>query len=347
MTDAIIVAALRAARYGLAVAWLVAGSGCGRGPAGAAAPPISPAAIESALAAAEEFASTGDTEGATAILERLMEQAPQECRALELSGRILYLRGLQAASSGGGGGGGEGTQAAAAGFIAQAHDRYLAAIECHAAPPAGLHQSAGEIAAAAGRLDGALSHFRAAGALDPANPKHPLYEAQMLMRLGRTDEARRAIDRVLALDPGEPFAHATLAASSLEARDCAVAIAHIEAARRLAPGDLALRIHEASIRRRCDQPRQGLELLVGLDEATRSQEIVTAEIAECFRALGQPASAAAAWEARYRLNPRDPSAWQSASRAADLHLEAGNREAARWWQSAAVAARLQESSQRK
>jgi tetratricopeptide (TPR) repeat protein len=271
-----------------------------------------------------------------------MEQAPQECRALELSGRILYLRGLQAASSGGGGGGGaggEGDQAAAAAFIAQAHDRYLAAIECQGAPPAGLHQSAGEIAAAAGRLDAALDHFRAAGTLDPLDPKHPLYEAQMLMKLGRTAEAAQAIDRVLAIDPGEPFAHATLASASLEARDCTAAIGHIEAARRLAPADLAIRIHEASIRRRCDQPRQGLELLVGLDEPTRSQEIVTAEIAECFRALGQPASAAAAWEARYRLNPRDPSAWQSASRAADAHLEAGNREAARWWQAAAAAAR--------
>ncbi len=341
MTDAIIVAALRAAGYGLAVALLAAGTGCGRGPAGAASPPISPSAIESALAAAEERASAGDTEGATAIVERLMQEAPQECRALELAGRILYLRGLQAASSGAGGGGGG--SKAAAGLIAQAHDRYVAAIRCQASPPAGLHQSAGEIAAAAGRLDTALAHFRAAGALDPANPKHPLYEAQMLMRLGRAGEARRAIDRVLAIDPGEPFAHATLASASLEARDCAAAIAHIEAARRLAPEDLALRIHEASIRRRCDQPRQGLELLVGLDEATRSQEIVTAEISECFRALGQPASAAAAWEARYRLNPRDPSAWQSASRAADLHLEAGNREAARWWQSAAAAARLQES----
>lgn len=304
---------------------------CERGPAPPTAAPSGPAAIDSALAAAERAIASGDAEGAAAIAARVAAQAPRDCRRMELSGRILYLRGLQAGAAG---------DAEEAGrLIGAAHDSYREAIACEPDPPAGLHQSAGEIAAAAGRLEGALGHFQAASGLDPANPRHPLYEAQMFLRLGRAAEAREAIARVLDLDPAQPFAHATLAAADVDGGDCAGALAHIEEARRREPRDLALRIHEASIRRRCRQARQALELLAGLDEATRAQEMVTAEIAECWRALGEPASAAAAWELRYRHDPRDPSAWRAAARAADLHREAGDGDAARWWQAASAAAR--------
>ncbi len=136
---------------------------------------------------------------------------------------------------------------------------------------------------------------------------------------------------VLVLDPDEAFAYASLASIALAEADREGAIRHIEAARAIDGDSLAIRLQEARIRRRCDQPRRGLELLLGLDDQTRAQEAVAAEIAECYARLGEPAKAAAAWEHRFLNNPHHSTAWRAAVRAAQAYLAAGDVEAARWW----------------
>jgi Flp pilus assembly protein TadD len=242
-------------------------------------------------------------------------------------GRVRYLRGVHAQQ--------EGRAEASAELFREAYRHYRASVEAagelHPAVAAGLNQSAGEIASAAGLPDRAVEHFQAAGRLDPTAPKHPLYEAQILMQLDRPAEARLALERVLALDPDEAYAHATLATVALREGDGASAVRHIEEARDIAPGNLGIRIQEARIRRQCDQPRRGLELLLALDERQRAEEAVTAEIAQCHFALGEPVAAARAWEHRYHRNPRQPTAWRAAIRAAKAHLAAGRPDDALWW----------------
>jgi predicted Zn-dependent protease len=291
------------------------------------ADPHRSSAIDAALAAAEQYLDGNDLASAETILVKLIEQAPADHRAHELYGRVLYLRGVHAQRAGRGQSGTE--------LFGAAYRHYRASVEAAGeldpVLAAGLNQSAGEIASAAGLPDRALVHFQAAGRLDPAAPKHPLYEAQILIQLERPAEARRALQRVLALDPDEAYAHASLAAVALREEDRASALRHIQEARDIAPQNLGIRIQEARIRRQCDEPRHALELLLALDEGLRAEEAVTAEIAECHLALGDPVEAARAWEHRYRRHPRQPTAWRAAVRAAEAHLAAGQRQDARWW----------------
>ena len=287
------------------------------------------AAVEASLDAAEQYLTVGNTASARAIIDRLLVKAPREPRAHELYGRILYLEGFEAQRAG--------DDAAASGLVSEASDRYRTAVENAEADGsfapwalAGMHQSAGEIASAAGRPVQALEHFRAAGRLDPASPKPPLYEAQILIQLDRPDEASRALQRTLQLDPDEAYAHASMAELALQRADPEAAVGHITMARRIDPGNLTLRLQEARIHRRTGEPDRGLELLVALDEPTRAQEVIAAEIAECYLRLGQPRKAAAAWELRYRLHSRHPAAWRAAVGAAQARLAAGDRDRALW-----------------
>jgi tetratricopeptide (TPR) repeat protein len=329
MTGPIIVTA------GAAILWItVSVIGCGRAqdaesPTAATdnSGPQRSSAIEAALAAAEQYLDGNDLASAETILVKLLEAGPANYRAHELYGRVLYLRGVHAQRAG--------RDEAGAELFAAAYDHYRASVEAaeavEAAVAAGLNQSAGEIASAAGLSERAVAHFQAAGRLDPASPKHPLYEAQMLIQLERTAEARRALERVLELDPDEAYAYASLAAVAMAEGNRVSALRHIREARDIAPGNLGIRIQEARLRRQCDEPRQALELLMALDERLRAREAVTAEIAACHLALGNPVEAARAWEYRYRRHPRQPTAWRAAVRAGEAHLAAGRRQDAQWW----------------
>lgn len=287
------------------------------------------AAIETSLVAAEQYLAAGNTASAAAILEALLGKAPRESRAHELYGQVLYLKGMAA--------GAVGDDTLAARLVSEAYDQYRTAVETARESGtrdpitiAGLHQSAGEIASAAGLPEQALEHFRAAGRVDPTSPKAPLYEAQILIQSGRLEEADRALQRVLQLDPDEAYAHASLAELALQRADRDAAVRHIAMARRLDPGNLTLRLQQARILRRCDEPRQALELLLALEDKTRAGEAITAEVAECYLRLDEPGSAAATWELRYRLHPRHPTAWRAAVRAAEARLLAGDRDRAQW-----------------
>ena len=283
-------------------------------------------AIDASLEAAENYLTVGNTANAESIIVSLLKKAPQEHRAHELYGRVLYLRSFVAAT--------RGDEVAAARHVADAYDQYYLSVASAEAAGgdlsmlAGLHQSAGEIASAAGRPDDALDHFRASGRLAPGTAKAPLYEAQILIQLGRRDEARQALHRVLQLDPNEAYAHASLAALAMQAADREAAVDHITEARRADPGNLAFRLQEARIRRESGDPGTALELLVALDERTRVEEAVTAEIAACYTSLDLPAKAAAAWENRYRVHARHPTAWRAAMHAARSRIEAGERDRA-------------------
>ena len=244
-------------------------------------PSVSRQAIEAAIVAAEDYLTRNDLASARTILAKLVEEAPREHRARELYGTVLYLEGARAAQ--------QGDHPTADALYERAYGHYRAAVEAavevEPLAAAGLHQSAGEIASVAGLREPALEHFQAAARLDPAVVKHPLYAAQMLIQLERFAEARLALERVLELDPHEPYAHASLATVALHEEDRESAVEHIREARAIDPGNIGILIQEARIRRQCGDPRRALELLLALDEQLRAEQAVAAEIAECYRAL--------------------------------------------------------------
>ncbi len=287
--------------------------------------PVTQEAIEAALAAAQQYFVQQRLSNAELILRKLIERAPQEYRAHELLGQVVLSQAMQPAE--------EADPQAAAQAIVEAYEEYRQATQLipdqvDPTLAAGLHQSAGEIASIAGRLDDALTHFERAAQLDPTNPKHPLYQGQILLQTRMLPEARRALERVLIVDPDEAYAHASLAMIALEQDDQAKAIAHIVEARQIDPKDISLRVQEARVRRRCDQPRRALELLILLTEQERAEEAVASEIASCYRQLGQPTQAAQAWRHRYQLRPE---AWQAAAHAAEAYFAAQQRDEALWW----------------
>ncbi len=287
--------------------------------------PVTQEAIDAALSAAQQYFVQQELPNAELILRKLIERAPQEYRAHELLGQVLLSQAMQPVA--------EPDPRASAQAIVQAYEQYRQATQLMPAQvdptiAAGLHQSAGEIASIAGRLDDALDHFERAALLDPTNPKHPLYQGQILLQKRMLPEARRALERVLIVDPNEAYAHASLAMIALEQHDQDKAIAHIAEARQIDPNDLSLRVQEARVRRLCNQPRRALELLVLLTDQERAEEVVASEIASCYRQLGQPTEAAQAWQHRYQLRPE---AWQAAAHAAEAYFAAQQRDEALWW----------------
>jgi tetratricopeptide (TPR) repeat protein len=169
----------------------------------------------------------------------------------------------------------------------------------------------------------ALAHFQEAERLDPANAQYALFAAQLLKQDHRLDEAEAAIQRALALDPTEPYARATLAMIALERQQFDRALQEITIARQGLPDDVGLRAQHAKVYRHMNQPRQGLELLIGLADADRAQEAATFEIATAFDMLGEPMRAAAAWELCLQATTGAPARRAYAAlQAARLYLKA-------------------------
>lgn len=287
--------------------------------------------IESALAAAEEYLRADDVAKAQAILLRLIERAPREVRARELYGQTLTLAAMQAERR-------KDSASAARALRRQAYDQYKAALELDP-KSAGLHQSAGLMAMGAGEDQAALSHFQDAAELEPDNPQYPLFAAQLLIKRKDLDAARLALRRVLTLDPDEAVAHASLAMIALELNEFDEAFEHIAEARRIQPDDLGFRAQQARIHRRTGNPHRALELLVGLSDQERAQEVAAYEIAASYEVLGEHVLSAQAWRHCFRINPTGAKAWLAAVRAGEALLKAGQREqASAWLQQAQLAA---------
>jgi len=282
--------------------------------------------IDAALDAAHQYLDGDDLPRAEAVLAVLLDKAPREARAHELLGQVLARRGVKARAAG--------DPAAAGEAYAEAYEHYAIAVELDA-DSAGLQQSAGIVAHAAGLPEEALAHYRAAASLDPRRAQYPLYAAQVLIETKRYDEATTALDTVIVLDPDEPIAHASLAIVALEQGRYDEALSHIAEARRIVPGDLRFRAQEARIHRRRGAPEMAVELLEATDEPSRATEVVAVELAESYGDLDRHADAAMIWEQIFRRQRGEPRAYRTAVRAGQAHLRAGSTEAARRWLSRA------------
>jgi len=286
--------------------------------AGAAAAPT-PAAIETSLSAATQYIDAQELSSAQTILEKLLERAPREVRALEMLGQVRFLQAAESRRTG--------DEDLRAALLAAAYEPYSKAVQIEPRS-AGLHHSAYLMAKAAGLADEAFSHVLEAARLDPGQPQYSLHAAQELLARHRLDDAEQSISQALSCSPDEPFAHATLAMIAMERGEASEAIDHIMRARSLDSASGPIRVAESRIRRWNRQPREALEALIGLDERARAQEAVAHEIASAYAMLSQPAKAAEAWELVCRRDARN---WKAAVRAGEQRLAAGEVATASTW----------------
>jgi tetratricopeptide (TPR) repeat protein len=284
---------------------------------------VSGTEVQASLVAAEEYLAGGDLQKAEAILVVLLDRAPDDPRGHELYGRLLAQRAMEAQQQGT-------PETQVQELFAESYAQYRAAVELGPSS-AGLSQSAGEIAHAAGLIDEALRHYLEAGRLRPLDPKPPLWAAQVLLARGEHDAADQQIRRVLQLDPDLAYAHATLAMIELDRSQYDRALSHIDQARRIEPSNLGFRAQAARIQRRHGAPRRGLELLLPLDPARRGSEFVTYEIAQCHAALGEHERAARAWELCFEANMQPQRRWVAAVGAGHAWLDAGQPDSAVMW----------------
>ena len=286
--------------------------------------PTSPDAedAEAALRAAQAYLDTGDVPKAEAILSLLVVRAPRSVQARELLGRTLVRKASELTR--------QGAVAAAAAANADAYAQYRMASDLDRDSP-GLQHAAGVVAATAGLDEAALRHFRTAADLDRSSAQYPLYAAQILIRQGAHDAAADALDRAVRLDPDEPLAHASLCHLAIALEQLDAALAHVQEARAIAPGDLRFRVLEAKVHRRRGQPQRALELLAALSRPERLNEAVSDESARSHAALGDHAAAAAVWIERFNEGPKDIATWRSAVRAGEALRLAGQTTAAREW----------------
>lgn len=285
-------------------------------------PKIAADKIEASLSAASQYIQAQDYAKAAAILVTLVDRAPDEPRGHELYGQTLISMALQADA--------RHDIPAAKECRRKAYEQYRIAVRLQP-DSAGLIHSTGQMAMEAGDRAAALDYFQAAGRIDPKNPQHPLFEAQVLIQDKRFDEARAAVNKSLTIDPDIAIAHASLAMIDLEEGKFDTALADIAQARQLEPADVGFRAQEARIHRRAGHPEKALELLTALGPDDRAQEIVAFELAACHEALNDPMSAAKAWEWAAKRDPLGPRAWYAAAKVAEELLKAGDREQARLW----------------
>jgi len=167
--------------------------------------------------------------------------------------------------------------------------------------------AAATIAATIGRYDDAELHYRAAQRLEPANPKFPLYLAQVQRKRGDADGARASLMMATKIDPDLAIAWGTLAAIAMDEGRLEMAEHYLERALSLEPDRSEWRVMRARILRRQNQPQEGATVLLALPEPVRaSDKGVIQELATCYGMLSRPKDAADLYTAAVAKFPEDP-----------------------------------------
>ncbi len=279
-------------------------------------------AIEASLDAAEQYFASADLPRARAILLRLMDRAPNEPRARELFARTLLAEAAGERE--------QGRQRLSGQLMQEAYEHYRHATKLRPSD-AGLHQSAGEVAQAAGLFGPALKHFERAGEINPGETKHAFFAAQVLLLQGEPERAETRLNRVLELDPDEPLVYASLANLEVERGEYEAALNRIREARRIDPRELSFRVIEAGIHRRSGDPRTAAELLMPLPAAERSRPMVADELGRSLEEIDEVEAAGEVWTLVFSANEHHEESWRWAVHAGRARLSEGRRERARQW----------------
>ncbi|MSR44462.1 MAG: hypothetical protein EXS15_03765 [Phycisphaerales bacterium] len=257
--------------------------GCDRGASEKAINPHDPAAMRATISAIESALHSDRLSDALAIATRLTEVAPNSCDAFELLARVEIAISLDGRTAT--------IQTAARQSAAHAYGR---AVEL-CPPNAGLLNAAGVAAQTIGEMEAAIDYFARAGALDPTNCQHPLFQGLALAQLDRFNEATAVLTTAQSIDPTSPWPIAALSAIALHTDDPERALTLAREARVLDPRMNELRVPEAKALRRLGRHQEILTLLLALEPSARLSEAITWEIAAAHDALGNRGEGALAW----------------------------------------------------
>lgn len=255
--------------------------------------------IETGLASAAEYQRSGKFAEASTILSKLAKQAPTD-RAV----RLAYAQALL---------GQKRYEEALPQFDAAIALSSSAANSTTATTPqtrdpvlAQLHFEAGTCANAAGQIDKAREHYQTAQALDPSEPRYPVFLAMIQIRAGDDVAAMASLVRSIKLNPDLAEAWGTMAELELKSNRLALAQQHLEKAVKLQPEVSRWRIVEARILNRQGDPERAATILQALPPGELAAKSVMGLLAESFGMMKKPGDAAMMYERAYAQTPNEP-----------------------------------------
>ncbi len=170
-----------------------------------------------------------------------------------------------------------------------------------------LQFAAGTLASMSGMVERAAQHYHVAQTLDRANPKYPLYLAQIERKLGKTEEAQANLVRVVNLAPELAVAWGSLADLAFAENNLTMANHYLASAIELEPASPNWRLLQARILRRENKPSEAAILLQAVAEDLDNPDpMVLREQALCMGLLGRKEDAAALYDAAIEAGHPDP-----------------------------------------
>ena len=124
-----------------------------------------------------------------------------------------------------------------------------------------------------------------------------------LLKLGRKEEARRALRSALDIDPGNAAALGNLAAVEMQLGDDEAALVHLQAAVRAAPGEAVHRYNLGNLLARKKRYEEALASLRRAIEIDPSYAYAYNELGNVYLELDRPAEARKAFEAGLSHDP--------------------------------------------
>ena len=245
------------------------------------APTASPQTVKEILDSARAYMDQDKAPAAEVILRAAVERVPESQSLRLLLGECLLQQDRME----------EAYEEYAQGiFIGPDHPEYRFA--------------AGTIASQLGRLEDAEAHYLKAQSMERSNPKFPLYAAQVQRKMGKVDDARANLVLATNLDENLSLAWATLAAIALDENKLEMGAQYIERARRIDPDRADLRVIEAKILRRGNEPEKAASVLEAIPEADRVRDAgVLLELSLCYGMLGRAGDAARLYVAAVAGDP--------------------------------------------
>lgn len=249
------------------------------------------AKIQAIVGSAQQYLRSNEAGKAEAVLREAVAKYPRE-QALHL----LY-----------------GETLLAVGKLAESYEHYQTAVLLGPDHPE-YRFAAGTVASQLERWTDAETHYIIAGQLDRTNPKYPLYLGQVERKLGKIDEARKALTDAVRLDPDLALGWGSLAAIAMDDGSLGAAKDYIERARKIDADKLTWRLMEARILRRNNEPEKAAELLFAVPEAERYADIpLLNELGMCLGMVHKPKEAAELYIEAAKRSPMEPEfAYQAA-----------------------------------
>ncbi|MGQ0722192.1 MAG: tetratricopeptide repeat protein [Candidatus Eiseniibacteriota bacterium] len=181
-----------------------------------------------------------------------------------------------------------------------------------------------------GDLEGAIAEYRAAAAEHPEDPRVGLNLGSLLSRLGRSDEAAREFDRVMAISPElAPRVHWVAGIGAIQTREWTEAIHHLREVLRLDPHHPDAGFALGSVYLSAGRFEEAVAVLEPLAAAKEGPEpLLRRNLGMALLELGRLDAAERELSEAQRLAPRDPAVVSALARLRSLRDAAASQPSA-------------------